>query len=103
MKKNHIIIATLFCLLATASQAATPQENAFTRAAKKPLKGIMTPVEAKFGDRCGGARDCRATGRDRTTVWQMDNNTSYAPRDYPERCYVLGDGGKYYYQQSACR
>lgn len=85
-----------------AKTVATTGQNAFTRAVEKPLSGIVTPVTNTHGTPCNSVIECRKYGSDLSTVWQVNSGTDYSPKDYPERCYVLGKDGKYIYSQSAC-
>jgi len=106
-------LGILGCLASTVSAAqikekpigsTTPTEigqNAFTRAVQKPLENIVTPV-ANPHTPCNSVVECRKYGGDLKTVWQFNNATDYSPKDYPERCYVLGKDGKYVYSPAAC-
>ena len=87
---------------AAANDKVAADQNAFTRAAAKPLVGIATPVANNHSTPCNGVVDCRKKGGDLSTVWQMDHTTDYSPKDYPARCYVPGDNGKYVYSAAAC-
>jgi len=77
-------------------------QNAFTRAIKKPLSGILSPVPNPHTTPCYSVVDCRKKGDDLETIWQFDNSVDHSPKDYPENCYTLGENGKYIYSVAAC-
>lgn len=85
-----------------AAAAAKADQNAFTRGMEKPLAGNFTSV-ANNNVRCFSVVECRQKGSDLKTAWQANNTSDFAPRDYPARCYVLSEGGKYTYSAAACR
>ena len=99
-----LVFATIFIFsgYAQAKDMAFKAQNAFTRAAKEPLSGTASPVPNPQNIPCYSVVDCRKKGGDLETVWQFYNNTDYAPKDYPERCYVPGEGGKYVFSPASC-
>lgn len=97
-----ILSITSFTGSVLAAEAPSSGQNAFTRAVQKPLADVLTPVPNTHATPCNSVVECRKYGGDLKTIWQINNGTDFSPKDYPEDCYVLGDGGKYYYKSSAC-
>lgn len=90
-------------LMACAQEPPNPEgQNAFTRAAKGPLSGIMKPVPNDTKPRCNSVVDCDKKGANLLTIWQLEQTIDRSPRDYPAECYVLGDDGKYHYKPATC-
>jgi hypothetical protein len=92
-----ILFAAMPCV---AVEAVKADQNAFTRAAKKPLSPWVMPVKNTKDKHCNSVVECRGKD-DLQTRWQV-NNTGNPPRDYPAPCYELGKDGKYYYKWSKC-
>jgi hypothetical protein len=100
--KHQATTKTLKASKKSHAKKAEKGQNAFTRAVQKPLEDVLTPVENTHSTPCNSVVECRKYGGDLKTVWQVNNTTDYSPKDYPERCYVLGKDGKYVYSAGAC-
>ena len=104
--KKPVFISILFSMLLTACAEEPPNpegQNAFTRAVKGPLSGIMKPVPNDNKPRCNSVVDCDKKGANLLTIWQLETPADHSPRDYPANCYVLGDDGKYHYKPATCK
>lgn len=109
MKMSHLTLMALAVASigsfsqAHAAEQAVSGQNAFTRMVKESLSDIVTAVPNPRSSPCNGVVDCRKHGRELETVWQVNHTGDYNPKDYPARCYVQGENGKYVYAVSACR
>ncbi|MDX2074398.1 MAG: hypothetical protein SFX19_08565 [Alphaproteobacteria bacterium] len=103
--KHLILVAFTITSIASSAWADDSEvkgQNALTRAIVEPLSGILTPVPNPKTTPCYSAVDCREKGRDLITVWQVNHTTDFGPKDYPQRCYIPGENGKYVYSAAAC-
>ncbi len=92
----------VFASHALSATSAPTGQNAFTRAVQKPMENIVTPVENTHTTICNSVVECRKYGGDLQTIWQMNNNTDFSAKDYPDNCYTLGKDGKYVYSPATC-
>jgi hypothetical protein len=97
--KKLVIISLFLCAEPTVLMAADNSSHGLRDWLSTIVKSVPNPKNVP----CNGLVDCREKGQELDTVYQMNQNNSYAASDYPKPCYKLGKHGKYVYSHSGCQ